>query len=85
MKKIPKFKSEKEMADFWATHSPLDYPGEFKEIKFKHRHEFEKKTILGVAWMPGYIQCKTCRKVSWPDRQPMTKKQKAHGCFGRQD
>ena len=31
-KKIPKFKSRDEEADFWDTHSPLDY-GEWKEVK----------------------------------------------------
>jgi len=33
MKKLPKFKSEEEEAHFWNTHSPLDYPGEFTEVK----------------------------------------------------
>jgi hypothetical protein len=33
-KKIPKFKSRDEEADFWDTHSPLDY-GEWKEVKIK--------------------------------------------------
>ena len=33
MKKLPKFKSEEEEARFWDTHSPLDYPGEFREVK----------------------------------------------------
>ena len=32
-KKLPKFKSEEEEAHFWDTHSPLDYPGEFTEVK----------------------------------------------------
>lgn len=27
-----KFKSEKEEAKFWETHSPLDYPEEFTEV-----------------------------------------------------
>ena len=31
-KRIPKFKSREEEADFWDTHSPLDY-GEWKEVK----------------------------------------------------
>ena len=31
-KKLPKFKTEDEEADFWATHSPLDYPSEFEEM-----------------------------------------------------
>ncbi len=32
-KKMPKFKSEKEEARFWDTHSPLDYPDEFADVK----------------------------------------------------
>jgi predicted DNA binding CopG/RHH family protein len=44
-KKIPKFKSEKEEADFWSTHSPLDYPDEFKDVKkpFQFDVDFLKK------------------------------------------
>ena len=34
MKKvIPKFRTEEEEARFWDTHSPLDYPGEFVDVK----------------------------------------------------
>lgn len=33
-KKIPKFKSYEEEADFWDTHSPLDY-GIWKEVKIE--------------------------------------------------
>ena len=32
-KKLPKFKSEEEAAQFWSKHTPLDYPDEFKNIK----------------------------------------------------
>jgi hypothetical protein len=31
-KKIPRFKSRQEEAEFWDTHSPLDY-GEWTEVK----------------------------------------------------
>lgn len=31
-KKIPRFKSREEEAEFWDTHSPLDH-GEWKEVK----------------------------------------------------
>ena len=46
MKKIPRFKSRAEEAEFWDTHSPLDY-GEWKEVK---RVKIEKPLahILGV-------------------------------------
>ncbi len=44
-KQIPRFKSYEEEADFWDTHSPLDY-GTWKEAKL----EFAKPLvhILGV-------------------------------------
>ncbi len=32
-KKMPKFKSEKEEARFWDTHSPMDYVSEFVDIE----------------------------------------------------
>ncbi len=33
MKRVPKFKTEEEEARFWDTYSPLDYPGEFVDVK----------------------------------------------------
>ena len=33
MEKLPKFKSAQEEAEFWESHSPLDFPGEFGEVK----------------------------------------------------
>lgn len=46
MKKIPKFKSEEEEARFWDTHSPLDYPDEFTDVKepFKFAPALLRKT-----------------------------------------
>jgi hypothetical protein len=35
VKKIPKFRSEKEEADFWAMHDSTDYLSETKEVKVK--------------------------------------------------
>lgn len=32
-RRIPRFKSYEEEADFWDTHSPEDFPEEFEEIK----------------------------------------------------
>jgi len=32
MKKIPKFKTEKEEADFWATHDSTDYLSDTSEM-----------------------------------------------------
>jgi len=56
-KKAPEFKSEKEEALFWSKHSPLDYPGESREVKkpfefalylLKHaaKEHKEKKRLL---------------------------------------
>jgi len=33
MGKLPKIKNAKEEAEFWDTHSPLDFPDEFEEMK----------------------------------------------------
>lgn len=44
-KKIPRFKSYEEEADFWDTHSPLDY-GTWKEVKLEVTKPLEH--ILGV-------------------------------------
>jgi len=33
IKRIPKFKNEDEERDFWAKHSFLDFPDQFKEVK----------------------------------------------------
>ena len=47
MKKISKFKTEEEEARFWNTHSPLDYPGEFSEVK--DPFEFAPSLLKKVA------------------------------------
>jgi hypothetical protein len=33
MEKVPKFKTAEEEAEFWETHSPLEFPDEFEEVK----------------------------------------------------
>ncbi|MBI4824500.1 MAG: hypothetical protein HY805_09785 [Nitrospirae bacterium] len=46
MKKIPKFKSEKEEADFWATHDSADYLSGTKEVKVKFKRPKKKLVSL---------------------------------------
>ncbi len=46
MKKIPKFRSEKEEADFWATHDTTDYLAETKEVKVKFTRPTKKLVSL---------------------------------------
>ncbi len=46
MKKIPKFKSEKEEADFWETHDSTDYLSETKEVKVKFTRPHKKLVSL---------------------------------------
>ncbi len=46
MKKIPKFKSEKEEADFWATHDSIDYLSDTKEVKAKFTRPKKKLVSL---------------------------------------
>ncbi len=33
MEKPPRFKNAEEEAGFWETHSPLEFPGEFEQVK----------------------------------------------------
>jgi len=47
MKKIPHFKTEDEEARFWNTHSPVDYPGEFVDVK--EPFEFEPGLLKKAA------------------------------------
>ncbi len=46
MKKIPKFKSEKEEADFWATHDSADYLSETTEVKARFTRPKKKLVSL---------------------------------------
>jgi predicted DNA binding CopG/RHH family protein len=46
VKKIPKFRSEKEEADFWATHDSIDYFSETKEVKVKFTRPLKKLVSL---------------------------------------
>ena len=64
-KKIPKFKSEKEAAEFWSKHSPLDYPDEFKEIKkpFQFDVDFLKKMAKETEGYTGADIEAICREA----------------------
>ena len=46
VKKIPKFRSEKEEADFWATHDSTDYLSGTKEAKVKFTRPPKKLVSL---------------------------------------
>jgi len=46
MKKIPKFKTEKEEADFWATHDSTDYLSGTREVKAKFMRPKKKLVSL---------------------------------------
>ncbi len=69
MKKIPKFKSEKKEADFWATHDSTDYLAETKEVNAKFvrpkkklvslrldENTIEKLKRIAVSKGIGYLQ-----------------------------
>jgi len=53
-KKIPKFKSEKEEAKFWDSHSPLDYSDEFVDV--------EKPMEISPALIERILQANQGRK-----------------------
>ena len=44
-KKIPKFASEQEAAEFWDTHSPLDYPEDFEEAQVSFTRPLIKRGL----------------------------------------
>ena len=46
-KKLPKFKSEKEEAQFWSNHSPLDFEEEFEDVQ--EPFEFDPAVIERMA------------------------------------
>ena len=46
MKKIPKFKTEKEEAGFWATHDSTEYLSETKEVRVKFTRPKKKLVSL---------------------------------------
>ena len=46
MKKMPKFKTEKEEADFWATHDSTDYLSDTSEIKAQFTRPKKKLVSL---------------------------------------
>ena len=46
MKKIPKFKSEKEEAEFWATHDSTDYLSGTQEVEARFTRPKKKLVSL---------------------------------------
>ena len=44
-KKVPAFKNEQEAGDFWDTHSPLDYPEDFREVQVTFDRPLIKRGI----------------------------------------
>lgn len=56
MPKLPKFKNDAEMAEFWDTHSFTDYEGEFEvadDVRFV-RPTKEGPFMRGVTFRPGF-------------------------------
>ncbi len=46
--KIPKFKSLEEEAKFWDTHSPLDFPDEWKDIEVEVKKPLTIMHVVSV-------------------------------------
>jgi hypothetical protein len=55
--KIPDFKSREEEAEFWQTHSPLDFPDEFEEVEVKVKRPLaiRRKKVLSVRLEETHI------------------------------
>lgn len=45
MPKIPKFKSDKEAAEFWETHNATDYLDELEEVKVEVSPELRRRVV----------------------------------------
>ncbi len=43
---VPRFKDEAEAAAFWDTHSPLDYPEEFREVAVRFARPLIKRGLM---------------------------------------
>ena len=54
LKKIPKFKSEEEERDFWATHDFTDYIDQFEEVKLD-LSKLKPTTESISLRLPGYL------------------------------
>jgi predicted DNA binding CopG/RHH family protein len=85
-RKIPHFKTEKEEADYWSKHSPLEHPDEFKDIeapfefalalleKAAMRHK-EKKKLLTLRMEESQIfMAKIIAKVYGDNYQSLMRK-----------
>jgi len=53
-KKIPRFRSREEEAEFWDTHSPLDFPDEIKPVQMRVRKPL--KGVLAIRLSDGHLQ-----------------------------
>jgi hypothetical protein len=43
--RVPKFQSEGEAAAFWDSHSPMDYPEEFREVEVRFARPLIKRGL----------------------------------------
>jgi phosphohistidine swiveling domain-containing protein len=53
-KKIPRFRSREEEAEFWDTHSPLDFPDEIKPVQMRVRKPL--KGVLAIRLSDEHLQ-----------------------------
>jgi len=53
-KKIPRFRSREEEAEFWDTHSPLDFPDEIKQVQLRVRKPL--KGVLAIRLSDEHLQ-----------------------------
>lgn len=55
-KKVPMFASVEEEAKFWDTHSPLDFPDEFRPISIKVARPLQQKRVVSIRLEEETIQ-----------------------------
>lgn len=47
-KKLPRFTSVEEEAKFWDTHSPLDFPDEFRPTPIRVARPLQQKRVISI-------------------------------------
>lgn len=53
-KRIPQFRSREEEAEFWDTHSPLDFPDEIKQVEMRVRRPL--KGVLAIRLSDEHLR-----------------------------
>lgn len=60
--KIPEFRNEQEAGEFWDTHSPLDFPGEFEEVEVHFTRDMFKNELILLLGIDTFDELRQAAK-----------------------